>query len=51
MEIGYVIRDARKYEVDPEELHRSLIQCTIEGCWIRPGGEAAFAFDDWKAKW
>jgi len=36
MEIGYVIRDARKWEVDPER-NRSSMLAIIEDCWKRLG--------------
>ena len=35
MEIGYVIRDARKWEVDPKRMRRSSMLHTKEGCLRR----------------
>lgn len=35
MEIGYVIRDARKWEVDPERTASKLMLAIIEGCLRR----------------
>jgi len=38
MEIGYVIRDARKWQVDPKRTASKLDAVTIEVCWRRLGG-------------
>ena len=38
IEISYVIRDARKWEFDPERTASKFELRTIEDCWRRLGG-------------
>ena len=44
MEIGYVIRDARKWEVDPERTASKFDAAYYRGLLEKAWGEAAFVF-------
>ena len=44
MEIGYVIRDARKWEVDPERTASKSDAMYYRGLLEKTWGEAAFVF-------
>jgi len=44
MEIGYVIRDARKWEVDPERTASKFDATYYRGLLEKAWGEAAFVF-------
>jgi len=44
MEIGYVIRDARKWEVDPERTAFKFDPMYYRGLLEKAWGEAAFVF-------
>ena len=43
MEIGYVVKDAHKWEVDSERTASKFDAVTIEGYWRRLG-ESSFCF-------
>jgi DNA polymerase elongation subunit (family B) len=45
MEIGYVIRDARRWEVDPERTASKFDAGYYQGLLEKAWGEAAFVFD------
>ena len=46
MDIGYVVKDAKKWEVDPERTARSSMPGTIEDCWRRLGQRSHLCFVD-----
>ena len=50
MEIGYVIRDARKWEVDPERTASKFDAVYYRGLLEKAWGEAAFVFTWQKPK-
>jgi hypothetical protein len=45
MEIGYVIRDARKWQVDPKRTASKFRCCYYRGLLEKAWGETAFVFD------
>jgi len=48
MEIGYVIRDARKWEVDPERTASEFDAAYYRGLLEKAWGEAAYVLDKLK---
>ena len=46
MEIGYVIRDAHKWEVDPERTASKFDAVYYSGLLEKARGEAAFVWDE-----
>ena len=42
MEISYVVKGAKKWEVDPERTPQSSMNQNTQGCWRRLGGRWRF---------